>query len=513
MTNSTDIHRRITLNSLANLLRYTVYVVVTFIMTPYTIRKLGMDNYGLWVLVLAIVGYSGLLEMGVQTSVVKLVAQKNAANELDGLQRIVSTAYAFFQGVGLLVACVLILVVPFFIPAMVASSKEQETMRLLFMILGINAAICFPAYVLGGVIYGMQRYVAKSGLEVFFSIANAALIYLVLEQGMGIVGLAIVKTVIDVAGIAALFLLTKKILPVLKIRLGEVTFSSFRELFSLGGKIFISSITNRIADNTESVLISVILSNTWTTVFSIPKRLVDYIKEISVTATASFMPMFSDFDGRGDIAQIVKLYEQYSRYILIIIVPFISSIMVLGVPFISLWIGDELATKGGNLVSYLSVTFLIDSLQPLGWRLMIGVGKIDFMVKVSVCLSVGYLALAALLVNILGIEGIGIAAMVIAVINQVCYLPYICRFLGISPIKHLVDCQFRSLFGWGIFTILLFVLARSIGTGTYLQILVIPTIGFALYGIVAYYALLLPAERIFFAKTLKLKMLQIWAFL
>lgn len=509
MSNLKNIHRRISLNSLANLLRYTVYVVVTFIMTPYTIQKLGMDNYGLWVLVLAIVGYSGLLEMGVQTSVVKLVAQKNAANELDGLQRIVSTAYAFFQGVGLLVACTLIFAVPLFIPELVSSSKEQETIRLLFIVLGVNVAICFPAYVLGGVVYGMQRYVAKSGLEIFFSIANAVLTYFVLEQGGGVVGLVIVKTITEVSGIAALFLLTKRILPNFKIRFREVTFSSFRELLNLGGKIFIASITSRISSNTEPVLISVILSNAWTTVFSISKRLVDYIQEISFTTTAGFMPMFSDLEGRGDMDQLAKLYEQYTRYILLMTVPFISSIMVLGVPFIRLWVGEDLAAKGGNLVFYLTAAFLIDSLQPLVWRMMIGVGRVGFMVKVSAAGSVGYLALAACLVYLLGIDGIGIATLVRSVINLLFYLPFACHFLGISPVKHLVNCQLRSIVGWFMLTLLLFGLHHLIGADTYWQIFLIPTIGFTLYAIFAYHALLLPAERMFLLNTLKLKMLNI----
>lgn len=498
-----SIHRRLSFNSLANLVRYAVYVVVTFIMTPYTIRKLGLDDYGLWVLVLAIVGYGGLLELGVQTSVIKLVAQKNAANDHDGLQRIVSTAYAFFQGVGVFVGCALVLVAPFFVAKLVSSPAELETVRLLLMILGVNAAICFPAYVIGGVIYGMQRYVAKSGVDVVLAVVNALLTFVVLEQGRGIVGLALVKLTVDVASLAALFLLARRILPGLRIRFRAASASSFRELFSLGGKIFISSTTTRIATHTEPVIISAILSNSWTTVFSVPKRLVDYVKEISITASTGFMPMFSDLQGRGDTVQIARLYEQYTRYILVMVIPFISSIMVLGGPFIRLWVGDELASKGGNLVVYLSAAFLIDSLQPLVWRLMIGVGRVDFMVTVSAVGSLAYLALAALLVHGYGIEGIGIAAVALAVFNQAFYLPHICRFLGISPIRHLIDCQLRSFIVWVLMTLLLYGMAHVLGTDTYLHLFILPVILFILYCIVAYYGILNSAERMFCLQKIK----------
>jgi O-antigen/teichoic acid export membrane protein len=500
---SASIHRRLSINSLANLVRYVVYVVVTFVMTPYTIRKLGLDDYGLWVLVLAVVGYGGLLELGVQTSVIKLVAQKNAANDQDGLQRVVSTAYAFFQGVGALIACALVLVAPLFVARLVSSPAEQETVRLLLIILGINAAICFPAYVLGGVIYGMQRYVVKSGVDVVLAVVNAGLTFVVLEQGKGIVGLALVKMAVDVASIAALSLLAKRILPGLNIRFRAVSASSFRELLRLGGKIFISSTTTRIATHTEPVIISAILSNAWITVFSVPKRLVDYVKEISITTSTGFMPMFSDLQGRGDTAQIARLYEQYTRYILMMVIPFVSTTMVLGGPFIRLWVGDDLAAKGGNLVVYLSVAFLIDSLQPLVWRLMIGVGRVDFLVTVSAVGSITYLALASLLVHWRGVEGIGIAAVAMAVFNQVCYLPYICRYLGISPVRHLIDCQLRPTIIWALMTFLLYAMAHVIGADSYAQLFLLPFILLFLYCIVAYYAILLPAERTFCVQKIK----------
>lgn len=492
-----NIHRRLSMNSLANLTRYAVYVVITFIMTPYTIRKLGLNDYGLWVLVLAIVGYGGLLELGVQTSVVKLVAQKNAAKDEAGMQRIVSTAYVFFQVLGMVIGGILILVVPLFIVRLTAIHEHQEILRPLFMILGFNTAICFPAYVLGGVIYGMQYYVAKSIIDSSLAVVNALLTFAVLEHGKGIVGLALVKTAVDIFSIFALYLLVRRILPKLRIEFSKATTSSFRELLSLGGKIFISSTTTRIASHTEPVIISSFLSNTWTAVFSVPKRLVDYVKAITMTASTGFMPMFSDLEGRGDTAQITKFYEQYTRYILIMVIPFISSIMILGEPFIRLWVGDELAAKGGNLVVYLSVAFLIDSLQPLAWRLMIGVGKIDFMVMVSAVGSVGYLALAALLVHRYGVEGIGIAAVAMAVFNQIFYLPHICRFLGISPLRHFVDCQLRALIVWGVMTFLLHEMANFFGTDDYIHIILLPVMLFILYFFVAYFFILNPSERMF----------------
>lgn len=495
-----NIHRKLSLNSLANLVRYAVYVVITFIMTPYTIRKLGLDDYGLWVLVLAIVGYGGLLELGVQTSVIKLVAQKNAVNDHDGLQRIVSTAYAFFQIAGLLIACALVFVAPFFIAELVSSPEGYDTVCLLLTILGLNAAICFPSYVLGGVIFGMQRYVAKSGLDVLLAVVNAALTFVVLEQDRGIVGLAMVKVAVDIASIAALFLLTRRILPSLRIRISEVSAASFRELFSLGGMIFISSTTTRIAINTEPVIISSILSNAWTTVFSVPKRMVEYVRAISMAATTGFMPMFSDLQGRGDMSRIAQLYEQYTRYILMMVIPFISSIMILGVPFIHLWVGEEMAVKSGNLIYYLSITLLIQSFQPLIARLLIGVGKVNFLVCVSSIAALGYLLLGIILINFFGVEGIAIGSIVISLIDQTFYTVFVCHYLKISITKHMMYCHVRPLISWFVLSFFVYMLSLKFGCDSYLKIITICIIGFIFYSMICYYFLTNSEKKFILAK-------------
>lgn len=493
--NSLNLHKKISVNSLANLVCYAVYVAATFFLTPYTINKIGLDHYGLWVLVLAIVGYGGLFEMGVQTSVIKMVAQKNAANDMEGMNRIVSTAYAFFQAVGLLIAFALIVVLPFFVSKFVSSHEDQNTVCLLFFILGCNAAVCFPSYVLSGVIFGMQRYVAKSFIDICIAVTNVWLTFAVLDRGHGIAGLAFVKIFVDIMSIFAFFLLTRKILPDLRIRVREVSVASFREIFNLGGKIFISSTTSRIATSTEPVLISFILSNSWTSVFSVPKRLVDYVKAISITATTGFMPMFSDLEERGDMSRIADLYMQYTRYIFISVIPFISAIIVLGLPFLRLWVGDDIASRGGSLLFYLAVAFLFDTFQPLVWRLMIGVGRVDFLVKVSAINSMVYLVFAACLVRILGVDGIGISALIISVVNQIFYLPHVCKFLGISPVKYVAYCHLRPFVGWFVFTCVLYGLSFFIGSENYIQFFLTICIGFFFYGVFVYAVVLLHEER------------------
>ena len=72
------VHRRLTLNSISNVARFIFLMVVAFFLTPFIVRVLGDSIYGFWVLLMSILGYASILEMGVQPAVVKLVGQHRA---------------------------------------------------------------------------------------------------------------------------------------------------------------------------------------------------------------------------------------------------------------------------------------------------------------------------------------------------------------------------------------------------------------------------------------------------
>ena len=71
-------------------------------MTPFLLKTLGDSIYGLWVVLTAIIGHIGMLELGVQTAVIKLVAEFQATEDYKKVNETVITTLLFFLTVGLL---------------------------------------------------------------------------------------------------------------------------------------------------------------------------------------------------------------------------------------------------------------------------------------------------------------------------------------------------------------------------------------------------------------------------
>lgn len=496
-------HRKLSINALSNLGKYLVQIVVLFLLTPFVIRSLGSADYGLWVVVLSLVGYSGLLEMGVQTSVIKLVAQYNGVGDARRLNQIVSVALLFFLSAGLLAACAVWFLAPLFLERLVSSASDRETVRLLLIVLGFDLLLLFPNYVFTGVVFGAQAYHRKNLLDIVCTLLNAVITYVMLLKGFGLIAVVTAKCLTDLLVVLNTYYLCRKACPGLELSHSHLVWDAVKELFVMGGKVFSSATMARLANNAEPLIIGGFLGTTWAAVYSIPKRLLDYVKEVSWALTTGFMPMFSELQAKSELESIRAVYFQYTRYIQLAVSPILAAILVYGIPFIRLWVGDEFADKGRYLVYLLAAAFFIEGLQPLAWRMLIGVGKVDFLVKVSAVGSLAYIAGSLLLVTVWGVNGIAFSALVVACINQALYFSNTSSYLEVSVPRLLLECQIWPSIAAAFYLIELLLFSFMKPPSSYLDIVAQVLTGVPLYLLAAYFFALGQTEREFMSTRLK----------
>jgi len=76
--------------------------IVSFFLGPYILGKLGATSYGIWALIGSLVGYFGLLDLGVRSAVTKFVASYHSAGNHDGASDVKSAALLAFTMAGFL---------------------------------------------------------------------------------------------------------------------------------------------------------------------------------------------------------------------------------------------------------------------------------------------------------------------------------------------------------------------------------------------------------------------------
>ena len=83
-----------------NFLSYFWFAILALIFTPYIVKNLGTDAYGILAIVSVIVGYFALLDLGFGGATLKYVSEYYAKKEYDEVGRIIGTSLVVYPAAG-----------------------------------------------------------------------------------------------------------------------------------------------------------------------------------------------------------------------------------------------------------------------------------------------------------------------------------------------------------------------------------------------------------------------------
>lgn len=462
------VHRQLTINTISNVSRHVLQLAITFVMTPFIVRTLGDTLYGFWLLLVAFIGYASVLEMSVQPAVVKLVAQFRGSEDKARLQSLITAALAFYLVVGAIASTLILFVVPSLVRNHVEGLQSLPGGMLLFGLIAIDTALMYLNYLFTGVLYGYQRYHLHNIIEALGWILNAALLLIFLEGG-GILALVACKLAMDVFIVTGIAVASLRLLPGFRLRPSALRRDSFTELISFGGRVFFSGATTRIATQSQPLIISTMLNAAATTFYGIPAKVVDNVRGAGWVLTSAFMPMFSELQSRNEQDLLRSIYLQYTRYIFMILLPAVVLLFVYGTPFLHVWISPVNAEMGHLPLMLLTATMLVDSAQPLIWRFFLGVGKVDFLVKISVAGSIFAVLSCIALVKPLGISGVALSMLLATVGAQSIYAIQSSRYFEIPLRSIFAQAHLRPLLAGGVTFACAALLESLLGSSSYLQ--------------------------------------------
>ena len=440
----TSFHKIIFRNSIVNTLRYIINYSIIFVLTPIIINGIGDAQYGLWALIFSLIGYAGLLDLGVQQATIKLVAEFKGKNDINKLNEIISSTIFYFLCIGIFVSLICWFVLPRMMHYFVDDHELLSMTGMLLFIVGLDVIFAFLGNVFTGIILGLHQYHLKGIIDVCCGVSRLVATIYVLNNGYGLIGLAWIALALDFVAAVFLYLICIYSNPQLSVSFRHVKLSAFKEIFSFGGKIFMASTAMRINSHTTVVLISYFLTTTMTAYYSVAARLVGSVREVMWSLTASLFPIFSELSTSKDKHLVWKYYAQYTRYFVLLTLPAAIGLFFFSGPFISLWISDEYANNTQNVTMILSMGMLVAGLQPLAARLMIGGGEVSFYTKATVIKSLGVLALSVPLILFLGLTGPPLAMLLGECVYQFFLFFYLAKCFKISILNFIKTCYFPA---------------------------------------------------------------------
>ncbi|MCU1248559.1 MAG: hypothetical protein JWQ49_1588 [Edaphobacter sp.] len=428
--------RHIARNVLFNWLGTIANMAVGFFLSPFILHRLGDVAFGVFVLANSVVAYLGLLDLGMQSSVLRFVSQGHTKGDHQGASEALSAALWVrlqISALALLLSAGIAVVFPhiFKVPQALAIDARKA-----ILLIGVTMALSMSIGVVGGVISALNRY----DLQNYMSLTQTAIrvigVVFVLRTGHGIVGIALSELVAVVVGNVLLVWIARRLYPELRIQLKKPKPETLRKIWSYSFYAFLTTIAVQLVYQTDNLVVGAFVSASAVTYFAIANNLCRYATQMVSSMGGTFVPAASTYEAAGDTASLLMLYKNGTRATLMISLPMLITFIVRGPSFIGLWMGPEYAHSSGIVLIILSIALFFSYANRTAGAIAFGIEKHKTTALWSIGEGVANLALSVLLVRWYGIYGVAIGTMVPSLFVQVILWPrYISKLVGLSSFE------------------------------------------------------------------------------
>jgi len=437
--------RRIAQNVLSNWLALAVTTVVGFFLSPFVVHHLGNLTYGVWVIIMSLVAYMNLLDLGLRGAVTRFVSKGTAQENHEESSRAVSGALwirlwisAAVIGAGLVFSAAFNHI--FAVPVAL-----QQAARITVLVTAATVAMNLWCGVFGGVLVALHRYDLTSGVSILQSCVRAAGVIFLLRSGHGILSLAIWDLCTSIVANVATMFFCFRVYPRLRIVFGRPDSATLQKLWNYSFYAFLINVAIQVVYYTDNLVVGAFLSPAAVTLYAIGGILIGYARQIVSSMTTTFTPLASTFEAEGSYNNLRRLLIHGTRAALIVSLPIVVALFFRGHTFIRLWMGEQYAQPSATVMQILLLSLVFSSANTTCGGIVYGMEKHKRIALWAIGEGIANLALSIILVRRMGIYGVAWGTTIPSIIVELILWPrFICKLVVIPVKTYLWQTWFRT---------------------------------------------------------------------
>lgn len=431
---SNERHRRIILTALASAGARGVTVLTGLISVPLTVRYLGVERYGIWMVISSVISLLQFADLGLGNGLLNAIAETNGKNDRKMAREYVSSTFFLLFGIAILLALVFFVAYPYISWQHVFNASSM----LAVVEAGPATAVfmgCFLFNIPLGVVrrtqLGYQEGFVNSILEtvgrlvglggVLLAIAlKAGLPWLVLAMAGGPV-LAALFNGIQIFGFRRPWLIP---------RLGCITKTAMGKVLKTGFLFFVLEIVGALAFTSDNIVIAQVLGASAVTLYAVPMKLFQLLSTVLQMVLSPLWPAYGEAVAHNDLEWAKRTLRKSLGFSMLFGTLGSVVLIVFGSQFVRIWAGPEIAPSfelllGLGLWTVLNITGTAVAM------FLNGVNAIGFQTITAVLMGISALILKIVLSQTIGLSGVIwatiIAYFVCVVIPMVIYVPRLLR--------------------------------------------------------------------------------------
>lgn len=425
--------KRFTINAAANYLRFAVTVAAMFLMTPYIIRRVGTEAFGVWSLIFSALGIFALFDCGFSTTIVKYVADCHADGDTERRNRLVSSIsvlYAVLSAIGALAIGGLSLAFDHVFA--IAPALRREALAVLWILALRMVILALPLGVYRDVLFGEQRIYAVNIAQIGSTVLYSAWTWIALAHGGTLVTMAWINLIAMLAEYAAYIALAYRYVPALRVSWRLANRESIRRELGFSMSQMVVNTASLVRLRTDPIIVKLFLSLESVGVYTIALRIAESALLLSKQITNIFAPIVAKMHREGDEEGVRKILTSGAKLAFAASLAISLPLCLLARDVIRDWVGPSFAAAAPVLVVLLAAMSLV-ILQMAACSVLTMSGHHKLTARADAAGIAINLAVSVALARPLGMLGIALGTLVSTVIVDVIYIVgTACRRYGIS---------------------------------------------------------------------------------
>jgi O-antigen/teichoic acid export membrane protein len=382
-------------NVMWGLLGVGVNLAIGLCLSPLIVRRLGIEQYGVWVLLFSAADYLRILDFGFRSSVVNACARLRTRGDWDGINQTLTTALAyFFAGSAgcwiLAVLCRGPVVATFNVAA-----PMQATALTLVGIVAATVSVRLMFAPITAVLEAFERFDLLNRAYIAGLILRATGSLGVLLAGRGLIELACVVLLVQVFEAAWNITSVHRILPTFRPSFDHIRFDTLKRLSRYGRYSALMAAADLMSLHGAITLLGAIRGPGDVAAYALPFRLLYYIAEVMSKVSGVTASATAALDEAGHRERVWRLAIETNRHCFAFFMPVGLFMAVYGTPLLRVWVSPEVAVQSGPLIPVLLIMFVFAVAgQYNSGAVLIGQGKHS---------SYAYLILTEVVLTVVGL--------------------------------------------------------------------------------------------------------------
>lgn len=398
--------RTVIKNTVYNNIGYVLQLLISLLLIPFIIHKIGVKLFGIWVLLEVIVTYLGLLDFtGIGGAFVKYIAEYHAQKDFKKCSQVVSLGWAYYTVFWLIMAFLIVLFREPILRLFKFPADMFSTVSLVFIGILAISFIRGSFAVFRSVLLGVQRMDITNLIAILASLVNATGVILFLSMGLGLKGLVLSGLIAAAFTVILQTVSAFKILPQLKFRPFSLCKALFKKTFIYGVNIRIASIAELINTHVDKIFLGYLLTTSLVGLYELGAKIARIARSLPEQLLPAILPASSELHALDDKENLHKLYTRGSKYLCLLAFPLVFFVVANASLIMTLWLGRTGYTESALAVQVLSLGYVFVLLVSMGRLIARGMGIPQYEMRSSVIIVVLNISLSIILILKLGFTG------------------------------------------------------------------------------------------------------------